>query len=135
MRRPDWPERLVAFVEANRSRPHEYGSFDCLLLPAGAVKAVTGKDHGRGHRGKYTNAATGARYLRKLGFDSPEAMIDSLLEEKPTGFAQRGDIVLGADGIPALCMGEFALSAGQEGNRKGLVRVPRSEWVKAWRVG
>lgn len=135
MRRADWEARLIAFVEKNRSRPHAYGRWDCLLMAADAVKAVTGKDHGRGHRGKYRSAASSVRYLKSLGFKSPEAMLDSLFEEKPAGFAQRGDIVLARDGIPALCMGEFALSVGQEGNEEGLVRVERSEWVKAWRVG
>lgn len=135
MRRPDWESRLIALVEQNRSRAHEYGRWDCLLMAADVAKAVTGKDHGRGHRGKYRSTLSAERYLRSLGFDSPEAMLDSLFEEKPVGFAQRGDLVLASDGIPALCMGEFALSVGQEGGDEGMVRVPRSDWVKAWRVG
>jgi hypothetical protein len=97
----------------------------------------------RRSRARITRAATGAntsrsprlRYLKKLGHDSPEALLDSLFEQKPPGFAHRGDLVMEDDGIPMLCMGAFALSVGQEGNREGLVKVPRSRWVKAWRVG
>lgn len=132
MRRPDWESRLIAFVEVNRARPHAYGQWDCLLMSAGAVKAVTGKDHGtKKHRGKYRSAATASRYLRSLGFDSAEAMLDGFLPEKPVGFAHRGDLVLASDGVPALCMGEFALSVGEQ----GFVTVPRADWRKAWRVG
>jgi hypothetical protein len=134
-RHPQWEARLHEFVAKNRNRPYEPSRFDCLLMPAEAVRAVTGKDHGRGHRGKYKSTASAYRYLQTLGFKSPDEYLDSLFPEKPVGFAQRGDLVLASDGIPALCMGTFAYSVGQEGNTEGLVRVPRSDWVKAWRVG
>jgi hypothetical protein len=134
-RRGDWEPRLASFVEKRREQPYTYGKNDCLLALADAVKAVTGKDYGRGHRGKYKSAASASRYLRKLGHDSPESYLDSLFTEKLPSFAQRGDIVLADDGIPALCMGGFALSVGSEGDREGLVRIPRERWVKAWAVG
>lgn len=148
-RHPQWEPRLVDFIAANVARPYKYGQHDCLLFAANAVKAVTGKDHGRGHRGKYKNAASASRYLRGLGFGSPEELLDSLFDEKPVGFAQRGDLVLAGDGIAAVCMGAFALSVGQDPSassgqapstssgqaRDGLVSIPRSDWVKAWRVG
>ncbi|MFA9200496.1 MAG: hypothetical protein ACEQR8_04800 [Cypionkella sp.] len=130
MRRADWEERLNAFVAKHHARPYSHG-WHCLLFVAGAVKAITGEDFAHGHRGKYKSMAGALRYLKALGFDSPGAMIDANLPVKPVGFAGRGDIILGADGIPALCMGEFALSVTDE----GLARVPRSEWRKAWRVG
>lgn len=135
-RRPDWEPRLIAAVEKYREQPYAYGRHDCLLWAANAVKAVTGKDFGRGHRGKYRSAASASRYLRQaFGADSPEALLDSLFETKPIGFVQRGDLVIASDGIPAVCVGEFALSPGAEGNREGLVRVRRAEWKKAWAVG
>jgi len=134
-RHPQWEARLADFVAENMARPYAWGSWDCVLFAADAVKAITGEDHGRGHRRKYKNSVGAFRYLKELGFDSPEALIDSVLEEKPVGFAGRGDLVLTEDGIPALSMGAFALSVGQEGNHEGLVRVPREQWVKAWAVG
>ncbi len=137
-RRPDWPERLHSLVEKNFGRRHSYGQWDCILFPAGAVKAVTGTDYGRGHRGKYRSPASAMRYLRSIGFDSPEALIDSVLEEKPIGFAQRGDIVLcrtDSGDNPGVCMGEFALVVGVGEETEGLIRVPRDRWLKAWEVG
>lgn len=132
-RLPAWEARLAAFVADNLRRPYRYGSFDCLLMPAAAVRAVTGKDHGRGHRGKYKNAAGAARYLRGLGFASPEELLDRLFDEKPVGFAQRGDLVLcrtDSGDNPGVCLGGFALAAGAD----GLIRVPRDRWLKAWAV-
>ena len=134
MRHAQWDRRLTALIAENRARPYEWGKWDCLMFAAAVAKAVTGKDHARGHRGKYSSFATAYGYLQKLGFDSPAAMLDSLFDEKPAGFAHRGDLVLADDGIPAVCMGAFALSVGQEGNTEGLVRVPRAQWVKAWSV-
>jgi hypothetical protein len=134
MRRPDWEARLSALVEKRKSAPYTPSRHDCLLWPADAVKAVTGKDFGCGHRGKYKSTASGYRHLReKLGHDSPESLLDSLFDEKPIGFAGRGDLVLADDGIPAICMGAFALSVGE--GAVGLVRVPRETWIKAWTVG
>jgi hypothetical protein len=130
-RHPQWDQRLVDCVSELRAIPHDWGKHDCLLWVAAAVKAVTGKDHARGHRGKYKNRVSAYRYLKSLGYDSPEAMIDSALTEKPVGFAQRGDLVMASDGIPAVCMGAVAFSVGEE----GLVSVPREQWAKAWGVG
>jgi len=140
-RRPDWEQRLHRFIEAAFSRPHAFGSWDCLLFAAGAVKAVIGKDHGRGHRRKYRNRAEAYRYLKSLGFESAEALIDSVLAEKPVGFPQRGDLVLTSGGIPGVVYGDVALCAGEaiaaDGSvqQAGLIRVPRGEWLKAWAVG
>jgi hypothetical protein len=157
-RHPQWEARLAAFVAANLDRPHEYGRFDSLLMPAAAVKAVTGVDHGRGHRGKYRSFAGAYRYLGTLGFRSHEEILDSLFDEKPVAFAGRGDLVLcdlsrlvdpslsdaapvpgGEHAVPGLCMGTFALCLAGEhpatGSRQGMVQVPRPLWLKAWAVG
>lgn len=133
-RRPDWPERLSAFVGGNMDRAYAYGHWDCIMLCAGAAKAITGKDYARGHRGKYKSAASSIRYLRSLGHASPEAMIDSFFEVKPVGFAQRGDLVLcrtDSGDNPGVCMGDFVLLAAEE----GVIRAPRELWLKAWAVG
>lgn len=144
-RRHDWPERLADYLASVHEKPHHYGQHDCLLFPAGAVKAVTGHDFGRGHRRKYKSQATAVRHLKGMGFDSPEALLDSLFEETPVGFAQRGDLALvpgdelpgGEMGwaIPAVVYGAEAAVINDSGEREGLVRIPRAQWVKAWKVG
>jgi hypothetical protein len=145
-RHPQWEQRLHEFVSANIDRPHVWGRHDCLLFSAGVAKAITGKDHAKGHRGKYKSFASAYAYLRtEFGVDSPEALLDKMFDEKRVGFAGRGDIVLcrvdavaGAGGepvpgeVPGLCLGSFALIAGEN----KLERVPRGDrWLKAWAVG
>lgn len=132
-RHPQWERRLTALVQRKMRSPYVWGSHDCLIWSADVAKAITGKDHARGHRSKYRSHASAYVYLkRKFGVDSAEALLDNLFDEKPASFAHRGDLVLADDGIPAVCMGAFALSVGSEGNHEGLVKVPRSAWVKAW---
>jgi hypothetical protein len=134
VRKPGWEDALADYLASVRDRPHDYRTHDCLLFAAGAVKAQTGVDLARGHRGKYKSEAGSVRYLRSLGFRSAAALINSLLPKVPPAFAHRGDIVL-VDGIPAVCMGDHALMVGQRGDEEGLQRVPLGAWRKAWRVG
>jgi hypothetical protein len=149
-RHPQWEPRLLALVEKHRSTPYQWGKWDCLLFAAAVAKAVTGKDHAKGHRGQYDSFASAYAYLKRLGFDSPEALLDSLFDEKPVGFAQRGDLVLcdlspvehetsPPGPVPGVCMGAAALCLVAEhqsiGSAQGLVQVPRERWVKAWAVG
>ena len=113
---PDWEQRLHDVIAANLARPHEYGRHDCLIFAGNVVKAITGKDFARGHRGKYDSHAKAYRHLKQMGFASPEALLDSLFDEKPIGFAGRGDIVLvhtESGDNPGIVIGDFALLVGE----------------------
>lgn len=135
-RHPQWPERLHELVAEHFDKPYRWGEHDCLLFLGKAIEAVTGEDRHSAHRGEYKSQASAFRRLHKLGHDSPESFLNALLEQKPVGFAQRGDIVMGAEGIPMLCLGGFAVCIGDRGDgTEGMFRVPRASWVKAWAVG
>jgi hypothetical protein len=147
-RHPQWEARLHKALSAMVAKPYAWGEHDCLMLCAEVAKAVTGKDHARGHRGKYKSHASAYAYLnRKFGVESPEALLDSLFPKKKVGFAGVSDLVLcrvdalaGAGGepvpgdVPGVVVGpgDVAMVAGEN----GLERVPRGDrWLKAWAVG
>ena len=132
-RHPQWEQRLHDYLAAAFDEKHAYGKHDCVIHCLNAIRAVTGKDLGRPHRGKYSTRVGAALHLKKIGIADLEGFFDALLPEKPIGYAQRGDIILDRDGIPAVCVGEFALVAAE--NVDGLQRVPATQWVKAWAVG
>lgn len=134
-RLPNWEPRLLATVREWSGAEHRYGSRDCMLWAAAAVKAVTGEDLAKGHRGRYRSAAGAARYLRGLGFDSPAAMVAAHLPEIPAALARRGDIVADPDGVPGVCLGAKVAFVGAEGSRPGLVTRPTVQCGQAWRVG
>jgi hypothetical protein len=48
----DWPQRLVAAIEAARGRPFSWGAMDCCLFAADVVLAMTGVDYAAGFRGR-----------------------------------------------------------------------------------
>jgi hypothetical protein len=102
-RHPQWEARLHAFVSKNLTRAHDYETqWDCLFgLAGGAVRALAGKDQARKHRSKYKSHASVYRYPKSVGHESVESYLDSLFDEKPVGFAQRGDLVLCELGLRA----------------------------------
>lgn len=133
-RRSDWDSRLLDVIATNRERPYRFGEWDCLLWPASAVEAVTGVDLARGHRGKYRSLASAYRHLNKMGFESPEALLDHHFAAKLVGFAGRGDLTLvhtETGNNPGVVTGDVALIVGDD----GFLRAPRSLWMKAWAVG
>lgn len=136
MRLPDWDARLADAVAGAFDMPYAYGEQDCLLWVGKAVEAITGDDLWSEHVGQYDSAAKASRYLRSIGFDSPAAFLDAHFEAVELAYAQRGDLVAyGHDEVPAVCLGDFALAVGEDGERVGLFRVAREDWTKAWRVG
>lgn len=136
-RHPLWEQRLDDYIASIAGKPHAYGSHDCMLLCAGVAEAVTGKDFSKGHRGKYRSQTGAVRHLRRNGVDSPEALLDTLFEPVPIGFAQRGDLALTPPNdesgwsLPGVVVGDVALCVAP----CGLVAEPRARWLKAWKVG
>lgn len=135
--RPDWEPRLNAWLEGRQDHPHQWGEHDCLLQPAGAIEAQTGRDFAEGHRGKYRSANGATRYLRTLGFRMPAQLLDSILDRVPPAFAQRGDIALvklpDLPAVPAVIIGGEALALVHGFDQP--LRVPRQFWTRAWSVG
>ena len=137
-RLPDWEERLGAYLMEVRERAHAFGSHDCALHGARAVEAITGADHGAPFRGRYTTALGAKRALKRFGAGSIEATFDAHLASIPPSFAGRGDLVMADTPTgPAIgvCIGGDGMFVGREGEHDGLVRLPRSTWTRAWRVG
>jgi hypothetical protein len=133
MRRyPDWEARLAAYLEGLRDQTFAWGKLDCAIFAGGAVEAMTGFDPMRGLRG-YRSEAAAARVLKDRGKGTLVRTVNAMFERVPVGLAHRGDLVL-VDGGLAVAMGDVALQVGQHGDREGLIRRPRAEWSKAWRV-
>lgn len=128
-----WEADLAAYIADVRTRPYAYGEHDCGLFAAGAVLAMTGEDPGAPFRGQYSNEIGCAKALKKFGAGDLESTLDSLFEPCSAGFARRGDLIWNGAAV-GVSMGTYALFVGQEGEREGLIRVPRSEWARAWRV-
>jgi len=134
-RKPDWEARLAAYLEPLRLRTFAWGRHDCCTFAAGAVEAMTEVDPIPEFRGRYSSARGAARALKRLGRGTLAATLDAKFEAVPASLAQRGDIVM-SDGLLGICWGTVLFAVGREGDREGLVRIDRRNWVepRAWRV-
>lgn len=134
-RKPDWEARLAAYLEPLRARNFAWGTHDCCTFTAGAVLAMTDVDPMPEFRGRYSTAIGSARALSRYGAGTLAATLDAKFEAVAPALAQRGDIVM-SGGLLGICLGGFMVAVGREGEREGLVTIPRAQWAepRAWRV-
>jgi hypothetical protein len=133
MRRADWEARLSAYLARVDRRPYQPGRHDCAMFAAGAVRAVTGRDPGRGWRGQYRSAARGKALLASRGFDSLDAAASAALGEPcAPAMCGRGDIVSDGERLGVLWWagGPVALFVGDA----GLEPLPVANLVQGWRL-
>jgi len=132
-RHPYWPHRLVAAIAAARTTPFAWSLHDCPTFAFDVRRALTGEDTAVLWRGRYRTYPGGLRLMRRLGWSSLAAMGDALLGEPLATplLAQRGDIVLSADGSGfGVCLGSHAVGMAPA----GLVTLPLTTCTRAWRV-
>lgn len=127
--------------------PFVWGTNDCCLFPADAIKAFTGVDIASDFRGKYTDEASAFELIPWITgheVDRASAVEDAAvycaqkaeLKEWPGPlFAQRGDLVVIANGETTIAgvvhlNGRHVISVGQS----GLLRLPLRSVKRAWRV-
>ena len=129
----DWRPRLSAYMAETAHQGFRYGSNDCALFAAGAVRAMTGHDPAAGYRGSYTTLEGGLKRLRKAGFADHIDQAASLFEEIHTAFAQVGDIAMieGPEGpVLGIVVGEMVACLRPD----GLGHLSRDLAKRAWAV-
>lgn len=139
MRVPTWPEILAAYAEEVRGERLDYGEMDCVLLAAGWLRRVTGRDVLADLEG-WTDGVSARLALARVGGDLLAAAGDVLAARGCPAIeprrARRGDVIgLDADGewggALGVCLGGDALAIVD-----GRVDVVPMAWaVRAWRVG
>jgi hypothetical protein len=132
-RHPDWLARLGAYLEEVRERPFRWGSSDCALFAAGAVRAMTGADLGADWRGRYRSARGAARILRARGFAGLADVADAHFEAVAPASAGIGDLAA-VPGDAGLALGVVQGAGVYVLFPEGLALIAREEAVRAWRV-
>ena len=132
MRVSGWASRLSRVIEKHHNAPFAYGHSDCFMLAADAIEAVTGIRIFADSR-RYRTEAGAARMLRRKGFKTLADAFGALFEEIPPAHAGRGDIGV-VDSDREIVAGVFTQLGFLARDQHGLVAVPRSEILKAFRV-
>lgn len=133
MRLDNWPERLAVVVSRHRRATFAWGRADCATFFADAVAAVTGDDPFAAYRPWDSQLAAATRLVR-AGCRSVEQFVAARFHEIAPSAAGRGDVGYLAERsaltCPAVIVGAEALSMSET----GLVAVPRSLIVRAFRI-
>jgi hypothetical protein len=134
-RLPNWRMPLAELFRQAQTQTFAWGSFDCALFACDCVWVQTGKDPAAAFRGTYSTEAE-ANALGSLSAIAETVAAQFGLAEIAPGHAGRGDIVLiqnqTAQGALAVVdfSGAYAVCPGS----RGLIRVRRHRWQRAWRV-
>lgn len=127
----EWQSALAAVIEERMQRPFKYGETDCCLFAADCVQAMTGHDPAADARGEYTDERGAARVMKKLGGLEAIAATRCGPEVSPA-VARVGDVVLGK--VDRECLGICTGETWHAPSAAGLVALPMSAALKAWRV-
>lgn len=141
MRKQGWEKALDTYILSVCEKDFSWGECDCLLFVSDAAFLLSGidpmskKNDGDPDtiRGKYSTEEGAFKLIKRLRGSVPNIM-DIHFPRVPTGFAQRGDIVLGKI-TNTYCFGlvgtKSALFKTQD---RGLLPIPVNNCKIAWRV-
>ncbi|MET4696087.1 DUF6950 family protein [Endozoicomonas lisbonensis] len=133
MKKQNWVIELARFIESRRNVPFAWHENDCCTFVADAILLITGIDAAAPYRGHYTTATGAYRALRKYGDGTIAGAWSACFEEIPVSDLGRGDVALvNVNGLPAsaLLMGNKLWAV----SKTGLITLPVTEAIKAWRV-
>lgn len=130
-RRPDWPMRLAAFLEARAAMPFKWGTNCCASFAIAWVEEMTGRTP---FAVDWTDAASAEEKRRLLG-GMRQAWRDVLgAETQNWRMIRRGDVALvdidGRD-CGVVCTGTTLAGPGVE----RLMHLPLDRALLVWRIG
>lgn len=121
----------AVWIASKAAEVFDYGKWDCVLLAAGAVLALTGEDRLAGVAA-WTDEKSAKRAMASRG--GLLKAVSGKLEEVPISLAMRGDIgAIEVGQVPMLVVIEGMSLVGAGLN--GLERVHRRHLVMAWSAG
>ena len=136
MRYHNWPEQLFSTIDAAKKVRFSWGKHDCAIFVFDCVEAMTGVDHMKGLRGKYSCRRSCTIAFKKVeGTETLLEFADKCFENRVSlTRAQRGDVVLLViDSIEA-----FGIVIGSHAAflelRKGIQIIPVENCSYAWRI-
>lgn len=132
----NWRMPLAEKFHQGKSSTFAWGKFDCALFACDCISAQTAVDPAVEFRGKYASE-TEAATLGSLTAIAERVTAQFAMPEIAPGHAGRGDLVLVNNGTPqgALAIVDFTGAWAMCPGARGLIRVRRHRWQRAWRVG
>lgn len=135
VRRPDWQDCLALAMCDAAMAPFEWGANDCCLFAANCVRAITGHDPAASYRGSYHTYLGAERFIRRAG--GLVAIVQACLPdaEVPWQQARQGDVALVAQPNGEQAVAVHGGAGWHAPGADGLLWMPLSWALQAWRVG
>lgn len=139
IRRQDWPMSLSEYLTTAAHRSFRWGTNDCVMHCANAVRAMTGVDIMKEHRGQYRSRKAAYAIVHRC-FDKDTDNIFNRPFGKPHRnilAARRGDVCRGIKDDGEKVYGVVDDSGRQVAllTEVGLTRYPLDWFSCYWRVG
>lgn len=88
-----WRSKFAEEADRIRTKPFVWGEHDCGVgLVGNLTQALVGENLAAEYTGKYTDAKSAYKFMKKAGFDNLADMAASILPEIHISQAQIGDI-------------------------------------------
>jgi hypothetical protein len=131
MRPAGWERRLNEILNDARAQPYELGSHDCFRVACRVLEALTGEDRWPEFQGRYTNKRDALKLIAQYGSNFISAF-EWFFRSSSVSVreARRGDLVAIKTEDGESHLGVVTLDGSQ-----GLVYLPVSSCVCAWRIG
>lgn len=125
---------LAKTLKKYRGKPFVWGESDCMTLFRSHMVAMGQK--GLPKSPKYSNALGAKRALKSLGFDTVEALLDSLLPRISPAKALPGDVILveGSEGLDCVTISVGFKAFGWHEDAEGAAILVHREVKGAWRA-
>ncbi|SOB86773.1 hypothetical protein SAMN06297144_1882 [Sphingomonas guangdongensis] len=136
-RATDWENRLATYLDRVADEPFGWGTNDCALFVAGAIKAMSadGVDLAAAVRGTYQTKTGAALALRDHAAGTLLRTVRAWVgADKPVSLAKRGDVVMLGRTAIGICVGQYSWFVGEEFGRAGLHLIPTSQCRYAFSV-
>ncbi len=137
-----WEARLAEFIARGRTKPFQWGSWDCCSMPFEAVELITGVDPWAKLRGRYKTELGALRILKNFAGGGVVEMVEKIMAdlgapEVKIPFARRGDLCLlvgdpaGFGATLGVCLGRDVAVVTLDGLRF----LPLTRVSRVWGMG
>lgn len=131
MRVENWPVLLGEYIENSRHLKFEWGKNDCALWVGRFLADIGVCEFQTSAEGQYDTEFGSKKFIKKMGYDSLEDLVDSQITRLSSVLmCRRGDVVM--------FTGALGLVTGREAyfltEVDGLINVPLNMCEVAWRA-
>ena len=108
-------ELFYNYLNDNKGKQFQYGTWDCFIFVEGYYKLRTGKNYFSDIKGRYKTIKGYLGQIKKLGYSSVYELMEANFCSTALSLVKRGDVVIYNDCL-GLCDGAYSIFLNQDTN-------------------